>query len=418
VSDRTDVLIVGGSMAGVRTAEALRRLKFDGGITILEEGADLPYDRPALSKHILTERADAASVMLRAQEDLDRGRIELRRDSRAVGLDVDSRTVFLADGATIEYGDLVIATGAAPRKLPQVSPSHPGVHYLRTLRDALALREALDAADRVVVVGGGFIGSEVAAAATDRASSVTVVEPFAYPLSRVLGDLVGQRLAHLHQSRGVNLVLGRSVTEIGDQGADGVRVVLDNGATLDCDLVVVGIGAIPNTGWLVESTLDLADGVVCDEFCRASAAHVYAAGDVARWPNNLFAESMRIEHWTNAVEQGAIVAWNIVHADKPRAYASVPYVWSDQYGSRLQIVGRPRADDEVRVVHDDPATDSLVALYIRDGGLAGAFALNASPQALTLRRSLAARTPLDEVLVAYRFLTPQRKDSLWLTTPN
>jgi NADPH-dependent 2,4-dienoyl-CoA reductase/sulfur reductase-like enzyme len=254
------------------------------------------------------------------------------------------------------------------------------------------------------VVGAGFIGSEVAAAASVRAASVTVVEPFAFPLSRVLGDRVGQRLARLHESRGVELVLGRSVVEVSDDGSGGHRVVLDDGTTLAADVVVVGVGAIPNTGWLADSTLEVADGVVCDEFCHASAAHVYAAGDVARWPNSLFDESMRIEHWTNAVEQAGIVAWNIVHPDRPRAYVPVPYVWSDQYGSRLQIVGRPRADDEVRIVHDDPPQGSLVALYVRDGGLVGAFALNMPQQVLTLRRSLAARTPLDEVMGAFGHL--------------
>ncbi|GAA0835217.1 NAD(P)/FAD-dependent oxidoreductase [Streptosporangium amethystogenes subsp. fukuiense] len=400
MTDRSDVLIIGGSIAGVRTAEGLRRLSFEGGITILEAGPDLPYDRPALSKQILTGGGSAESVMLRSQADLDKARIELRRGCRGVGLDVGARTVRLADGTAIEYSDLVIATGSVPRRLP-AAPARPGVHYLRTLQDALDLRDVVDAPARVVVVGAGFIGSEVAAAAAVRSASVTVVEPYAFPLSRVLGDLVGKRLARLHESRGVQLVLGRSVSDVGDDGAGGRRVVLDDGTTLDCDVVVVGIGATPDTDWLAESGLDVADGVVCDEFCRASAPHVFAAGDVARWPNPLYDEPMRIEHWTNAVEQAGVVAWNIARPDSPRAYSPVPYVWSDQYGSRLQIVGRPRAEDEVRIVLDGPAGDSLVALYVRDGGLAGAFALNAPSQLLALRRALAARTPLDEIMATF-----------------
>ncbi|MBT2228181.1 NAD(P)/FAD-dependent oxidoreductase [Nonomuraea sp. NEAU-A123] len=400
MTDRSDVLIVGGSIAGVRTAEGLRRLSFEGSITVLEAGPDLPYDRPALSKQVLAGGESAESVRLRSQADLDKARIELRRGCRGVGLDVDARTVRLDDGTVIEYSDLVIATGSAPRRLP-TAPAGPGVHYLRTVRDALDLRDAIDGPVRVVVVGAGFIGSEVAAAAAARSASVTVVEPYAFPLSRVLGDLVGKRLARLHESKGVQLVLGRSVREVGDDGAGGKRVVLDDGTTLDCDVVVVGVGAIPHTDWLAGSGLDVADGVVCDEFCRASAPHVFAAGDVARWPNELFAESMRIEHWTNAVEQAGVVAWNILHPDNPRAYAPVPYVWSDQYGSRLQIVGRPRAEDEVRIVLDDPAGDSLVALYVRDQGLVGAFGLNAPSRMLVLRRSLAARASLDEVMATF-----------------
>jgi NADPH-dependent 2,4-dienoyl-CoA reductase/sulfur reductase-like enzyme len=391
---RAGVLIVGGSIAGVRTAEGLRRLRYGGTVTILEESGDLPYDRPALSKQILTGDGDTGSVRLRSAEDLDKAAIELRRGHRAVGLDTATRTVTLHDGSTIGYDDLVVATGASPRMLPGADA---GVHYVRTLADAVALRVALAAARRVVVVGAGFIGSEVAAAASGRGAHVTVVEPFAYPLSRVLGDAVGAHLARLHAGNGVELVTGRSVTAVA-----GGRVTLDDGSIVDGDIVVVGVGAVPNTAWLNGSGLDVADGVVCDAYCRTSAAHVYAAGDVSRWPNALFGEPMRIEHWTNAVEQAGVVAWNIANPDRPRAYTPVPYVWSDQYGSRLQIVGRPRADDQVRVVHEDGT--ALVALYIRDGALVGAFALNAPQRALALRRSLAARTPLAEVLG--EFLTP------------
>lgn len=393
------VLIVGGSIAGVRTAEGLRRFSFEGAVTLLEEGTDLLYDRPALSKQILTADAGAESVMLRSQADLDGKRIDLRLGHRAVALDTGARTVRLSDGSVIGYSDLVIATGAAPRRLPTATAR--GVHYLRTLRDALELRAALTASSRVVVVGAGFIGSEVAAAAVAKTAGVTVVEPCAFPLGRALGDLVGERLARLHESKGVRLVLGRSVRGVDEDEAGGLRVVLDDGTALECDVVVVGVGAAPNVGWLAGSGLDVADGVVCDEFCRASAPGVHAVGDVARWPNALFAEPMRVEHWTNAVEQAAVVAWNIAHPDRPRAYAPVPYVWSDQYGSRLQIVGRPGAGDEVRIVRDDPAENALVALYVRDECLSGAFGLNAPAQMLALRRSLAARASLEEVMAGF-----------------
>lgn len=400
MTDRSDVLIVGGSIAGVRTAEGLRRLSFEGGITILEAGPHLPYDRPALSKQILANGSDTGSVMLRTPEKLAENRIDLRRDVRAEALDPDARTVRLADGSVIEYGDLVIATGAAPRMLPAAPPG-PGVHYLRTLRDALDLRAALARAGRVVIVGAGFIGLEVAAAAAGKVEEVTVVDPFAFPLGRVLGDVAGKRLARLHEDRGVGLVLGRSVSTVESDGAGGRRVLLDDGTQLDCDMVVVGVGAVPATGWLEGSGLVLADGVVCDEFCRASARNVFAAGDVARWPNALFGEPMRVEHWTNAVEQAAAVAWNIARPDAPRAYTPVPYVWSDQYGSRLQIVGRPQAGDEVRIVRDDPVDDSWVALYVRDGSLAGALGLNAPAQLLALRRMFAAGAPLEEAVAAF-----------------
>lgn len=406
--DRVDVLIVGGSIAGVRTAEGLRRQGFAGDVTIVEAGPDLPYDRPALSKQVLAAGREPGSVQLRSAADLDKARIDLRRGCRAVGLDTAARQVRLADGQVVAYSDLVIATGAEPRQLPTAAP-RPGVHYLRTLQDARRLRPAIARPVRVVVVGAGFIGSEVAAAAAATATSVTIVEPFSFPLSRVLGDVVGKRLAQLHESHGVQLVPGRSVraVEAGRTGGQvdghggGHRVVLDDGSALECDVVVVGIGATPTTGWLAGSGVEVADGVVCDEFCRTGAPHVFAVGDVARWRNTLFDESMRIEHWTNAVEQAAVVAWNIAHPDRPRAYGPVPYVWSDQYGSRLQIVGRPRASDETRIVADDPAGDSLVALYVRDGRLVGAFGLNAPARILALRRSLATRASLAEVMAAF-----------------
>lgn len=396
MTDHADVLVVGGSIAGLRTAEALRRLSYPGAVTILEASDDLPYDRTALSKGVLGPGGDTMRVALRSRDELDRLGIEVRLRSLAESLDVSRRTVRLAAGGAIRYSALVIATGASPRELPDVPRS--AVRYLRTLGDARALRGAMEAARQTVVVGAGFIGSEVAAAICARGAGVTVVEPLGVPLGRVLGELVGARLARLHEERGVRLVPGRSVVGVRKCGA-GRTVVLDDGTVLPAELVVAGIGARPNTKWLEGSGIPVADGVSCDEFCRARP-DVYAAGDVARWPNALFGESMRVEHWTNAIEQAAVVAWNIVNPDRPRRYAPVPYVWSDQYGLRLQIVGRPAADDEVRVVEDDPANQVLVALYARHGRLTGAFTLNAPSRLLSLRKSLVAGSSLAQCLEA------------------
>jgi len=322
MTDRTDVLVVGGSIAGLRTAEALRRLSYSGAVTILEAGNDLPYDRTALSKKVLGPDGEAVSVSLRSGEALNGLGIDLRLQSRVESLDISRRTVRLADGSLIEYSGLVVATGAAARELPNVPPK---VHYLRTLSDAHRLRRAIASARRAVVVGAGFIGSEVAAAMSARGADITVVEPAGYPLGRVLGDIVGARLAQLHESRGIRLVPGRTVTEVHESGTDldPYSVVLDDGTTLGTELVVVGIGARPNTAWLDGSGIEVADGVICDEFCRTGTPDVFAAGDVARWPNVLFDESMRVEHWTNAMEQAAVVAWNILNPDCPRACAPV-----------------------------------------------------------------------------------------------
>ena len=398
MTDQTGVLIVGGSVGGLRTAEALRRNGYADPITLLEADGHLPYDRPALSKKLLGAGGAAAVVHLRTQQDLDQARIDVRLRARAGSLDTAGRTLRLADGGAIGYSALVLATGARARELPGLP--RPAVHYLRTLDDAHRLRGGIESAASAVVVGAGFIGSEVAAAMAERGTAVTVVEPAGYPLERVLGAAVGLRLARLHESHGVRLLPGRAVVELRPTraGPAPYRVLLDDGGALPADLVVAGIGAVPNTEWLAGSGIAVDDGVACDEFCRTNVPGVFAVGDVARWPNALFGESMRVEHWTNAMEQAATVAWNVTHPDEPRGYAPVPYVWSDQYGLRLQIVGRPRADDEVRIVEDDPAAPVLVALYSREDRLTGAFTLNAPRRLLTLRRALAARTPLAQVM--------------------
>ncbi|MEN3303465.1 NAD(P)/FAD-dependent oxidoreductase, partial [Pseudonocardia sp.] len=260
MTDRVDVLVVGGSVAGLRTAEALRRFSYPGTVTIHEAGDDLPYDRTTLSKKVLATDGHLASVGLRSREDLDALGIELVLRSRAESLDASRRTVHLDDGRAIEYSTLVVATGSGARELPDVPRT--AVRYLRTLADAHRLRTAMDSARRAVVVGAGFIGSEVTSAMSARGIGTTVVEPAGHPLARVLGNVVGARLARLHEARGVRLLPGRAVIAIrdgGDGGADGAQkqVVLDDGTTLCADLVVVGIGARPNTAWLDGSAVEV-----------------------------------------------------------------------------------------------------------------------------------------------------------------
>jgi NADPH-dependent 2,4-dienoyl-CoA reductase/sulfur reductase-like enzyme len=398
VRHHADVLVVGGSVAGLRTAEGLRRLSYPGAVTILEAGDDLPYDRTALSKKILSPDGEAASISLRSRGDFDRLGIYVRMDSRAESLDLARHVVQVADGTEFEYSVLVIATGSRAVELPFISRTT--AHYLRTLADARRLRKAMDSTRRAVVVGAGFIGSEVAAAISARGTQVTLVEPGGFPLCRVLGEVIGERLAQLHESRGVRFVPHRSVTGVhaNPSGLLPYNVALDDGSYMHSDLVVAGVGACPNTEWLDGSGVEVASGVVCDEFCRTGTPEVFAAGDVARWPNSLFGETMRVDHWTNAIEQAVVVAWNIANPDRPRGYAPVPYVWSDQHGLRLQIVGWPRPDDEVRIVEDDPANAVLVALYARRDRLSGAFTLNAPNRAVALRRLIATRGTFSQAL--------------------
>lgn len=394
------VAIVGASLAGLSAAEHLRKQGFDGAVTMIGEEESFPYDRPPLSKHLLKGAWEAPRIQLRSSEALERLRLDWRLGGMAVSLQVGRREVGLADGSTVGYDAVLVATGTTPRRMPNPG-TLSGVHTLRTLNEALAIRAALDEAPRVAIVGGGFIGAEVAAEARRRGLSVTMIEALPVPLSRGLGYAMGQVCADMHLREGVDVRCG--VTVSGFEGNDGRldRVVLSDGSVVRADLAVVGIGSVPAVEWLRNSGLNLDNGVVCDQYCRA-APGVYAAGDVARWPNELFGVHTRVEHWTNAREQ-AIATVGTMLADhgsgEHRPYAPVPYVWSDQYRSRIQVVGRPSPHrDAVQVVHRDTAKDSIVALYREGDTLVGALAINAAKLLLPFRRMIADRSRWEDAL--------------------
>ncbi|HET7397398.1 MAG TPA: FAD-dependent oxidoreductase [Intrasporangium sp.] len=396
------VVIVGSSLAGLQAAQSLRSAGYGGAIIMVGDEPHLPYDRPPLSKQLLSGSWDPDRTQLRPDAVIARLGLTWRRGVAAVALDPEQRRVELADGGTEAYDAVLIATGTSPRRVANPL-GLTGIRTLRTLDDSVALRAALEDNPRVVVVGGGFIGAEVAAEARRRSLPVTMVEALSVPLSRGLGTRLGQLCADLHVANGVQLLCGVRVSGFeGDGHLE--RVVLSDGTVVDADLAVVGIGSEPATAWLETSGLTLDDGVVCDSFCRASAPGVYAAGDVARWHNPLFDEVTRIEHWTNAREQAAAAVATLL-ADhglgpEPAAYAPVPYVWSDQYGRRIQVAGRTMGAEEVTVVHHDPDDGATLALYrfgCRLGGVAG---INASRRLLPFRRMIAGRVGWDEALAA------------------
>ncbi|MER5538887.1 NAD(P)/FAD-dependent oxidoreductase [Streptomyces mirabilis] len=383
------LVVVGASLAGLRAVEAARKDGFDGRITLVGAEPHLPYDRPPLSKQFLEESgAGGASPTFRTEEVLrtELG-VELLLGTPATSLDTAARTVVVGEQA-LGYDALVIATGATARRLPGTD-GLAGVHTLRTLDDATAVRKALDAGARTVVIGAGFIGAETAAAARKRGLDVVVVEALPTPLVRAVGESMGGALASLHRRHGTDLRCGLSVTALEGEGRV-ERVRLSDGSVLDADLVVVGTGAVPATDWLEGSGLTLDNGVVCDEMLHAGAEGVYAAGDVARWHNPVFDRSMRLEHWTSAAEQGALAARNALNPQAARGYATVPYFWSDQYDTRIQFVGVPDAD-EITVVEGDIERDRLwVALYRAGDRLVGALAVN-RPTEIMKYRGLVAR---------------------------
>jgi 3-phenylpropionate/trans-cinnamate dioxygenase ferredoxin reductase subunit len=368
-----DVVIVGGSLAGARAAETLREEGFDGSIRVVGEESRRPYDRPPLSKQVLTGEwdADRATIPV-AVDGLD---VEWVLGRSAVGVDVAARRLGLDGGEQLPFDGLVIATGARPRRLPGTE-GLAGVHVLRTLDDSLRLRADLDATpNRVVVIGAGFIGAEVAATCRERGLPVTMIEALPVPLVRALGEEMGAACADIHRDHDVDLRLGVGVSRL--RGSDRVEAVeLDDGSVIEAEVVVVGIGVVPNTEWLADSGLTIGDGVICDETCLA-APGIVAAGDVARWPNRRFGVDMRVEHWDNALDQGAAAARRLLASDETaEPYAPVPWFWSDQYDRKIQLAGRPGADDEVRVVAGSVEERRFVAFYGRAGRLVGVLGMN------------------------------------------
>jgi phthalate 3,4-dioxygenase ferredoxin reductase subunit len=393
---RTTV-IVGSSVGGVRTAQALRVAGYDGEVVLVGEERALPYDKPPLSKAMLAGTTTADAIGLLTEQAAAEAGIRLMLGTPATGLRVDEHVVELAGGERLAFDDVVIATGVRARPSPWGEP--PGVHVLRTLGDATALGTALRRGGPVVVIGAGFIGAEVAATARGIGlDDVTVVDPVPVPLSRVLNPAVAERFARLHADRGVDVRFGVGVSGI-DQVGDGLAVHLTDGSTLPAATVVVGIGAVPNDEWLRSSGLQIDDGVVCDEHSRAfGAPHVHAVGDVARWFHRRHGRLVRVEHWTNAVEQATCVAHNIVHPDSPRAHEPVEYVWSDQYDWKIQLAGRTGGDlPYVMVAGADP-TRTFAALYADDdGSFRGAVAVNWPRAVVACRRALSAPHSLDAV---------------------
>jgi 3-phenylpropionate/trans-cinnamate dioxygenase ferredoxin reductase subunit len=391
------IVVVGGSLAGLRGAEALRRFGYGGRLVFVGEESHRPYDRPPLSKEILRGDREPEQIGLAKPESFDALELDLRLGRRAEALDTAARTVRLDDGEEIGFDGLLIATGASPRRLPG-TPDLAGIHVLRTLDDSLAIRAALERGPRVAVVGAGFIGAEVAASCRARGLEVTLIETLPLPLANAVGKEIGEVIAAIHRDNGVDLRLSARVA--GFEGGERVeRVRLDDGSTVAADLVVVGIGVAPATGWLESSGLALDDGVVCDETCATAVEGIVAAGDVARWHNPLFGESMRTEHWTNAVEQANAATERLLKgADAVEPFAPVPFVWSDQYDRKIQSAGHFGPEDEVRIVHGSLEERRFVALHGRGGRLVGAVAMNRVRELMAYRRKIRAGIGLEEAV--------------------
>jgi NADPH-dependent 2,4-dienoyl-CoA reductase/sulfur reductase-like enzyme len=399
------IVIVGSSLAGLRAAETLRQEKFDGRIVMIGAEDRAPYDRPPLSKKVLSGEWDADRVTLRKPDDLATLNLEWKLGSPAVDLNTSERTVTLASGETIAFDGLIIATGGIVKRLPN-QPTWRGVHTLRSLDDSLALREELADGRRVVVIGAGFIGLEVAATARGRGCEVTVLEGLEAPMIRGLGAEMGRNAALVHEDNGVGLRFGVRVSGL-VEGEPGVvaGVALETGEVVPADVVLVGIGVAPSTDWLTTSGLTIRDGVVCDRTLNAGVRGVYAAGDVCRWHNDLYDREMRVEHWTTASEQGAAAARNLLavaRGEEPKPFVDVPFFWSDQFTARIQFVGRAEGGENATIVVGSPEERQFVALYEREGRLVAALGVSRPRQLMPFRKLIGERATMEQAMELVR----------------
>jgi 3-phenylpropionate/trans-cinnamate dioxygenase ferredoxin reductase subunit len=392
------IVVVGASAAGLASAETLRREGFDGELVMVGDEVHFPYDRPPLSKQVMSRTWPSERVFLRKEAAIRQLDAQWRLGVRAVGLSVTAQTVFLSNGIDQHFDGLVIATGVTPRRL---SSGHElaGVHVLKTLDDAIAIRDGLGQSRRLVVVGAGFLGSEVAASAAMLGVKVTLVDPLPVPMTRQLGADIGRLIASLHERHGIELRLGVGVAKLVGESGHVTGVQLDDGTVVAADLVLVAVGSSPNTGWLVDSGVTLGNGVECDEYCRA-APGIVAAGDVASWYHLTLNTRLRVEHRTNATEHGAAAAHSLLGVDE-RPFVPVPFFWTDQYDVKIQMYGVPGAYTDTVIVRGDVADGRFALAYRRNGRTCAFLAWNMPRESLELRAQLVADLAVDASDVAH-----------------
>jgi NADPH-dependent 2,4-dienoyl-CoA reductase/sulfur reductase-like enzyme len=406
LSSDAAIVIVGASLAGLRAAEEFRHQGHIGSVVIIGEEVHAPYDRPPLSKQLLSGKWEVDRIHHHVPDVHDTLGLEFRLGRRATGVDTDTRTITCSDGTEMVYDGLVIATGAATRSLAGTE-GMPGVWMLRTLDDCLGIKVAIAAAGhdpRVVVIGAGFIGSEVAATCQGLGAAVMLLEAHHTPLARVLGDAMGQACADLHLANGMDLRTSVTVDHLESDpgGPDPVTICLDDGNRIPADVVVVGIGVAPSVEWLNGSGVTLDNGVLCDDTLFA-ADRVVAAGDVANWVRPSTGRPVRVEHWTNAAEGGAAAARNLLAGSAAAVgYDPVPFFWSDQYKTKIQMIGLPDPADEVVVVSGTGSEGKLVALYRTEDRLGGVLTFSQPAKLMGYRPLLAAGASFDEALAHAR----------------
>jgi 3-phenylpropionate/trans-cinnamate dioxygenase ferredoxin reductase component len=395
MSSQSTFVIVGAGMAGGKAAETLREEGFDGRIVLVGAEPHRPYERPPLSKDYL--RAEGGVAWLQEDEGwYAQHDVELRTSTVAESLDVAGSAVLLAGGERLAYDRLLLSTGAEPRRLPLPGADLEGVQLLRTIEDSDAIRAAIEAGGRLVVIGGGWIGCEVAASARQKGMDVTLVEPLELPLLRVLGPELGGFYRDVHADQGVELLLGTGVEAIEGSGR-AERVRTSDGRSIDCDAVVVGIGVAPRTR-LADGVLDVDNGILVDERLRASAEGVFAAGDVANATHPVFERRVRVEHWANALEQGPAVARAMLGRDV--RYDKVPYFFSDQYDVGMEYAGLHDPGSDELVVRGDMAGREFIAFWLRGERLMAGMNVNVWDVSDPIQELVRSGAPVDRARLA------------------
>ncbi|GAB2702648.1 NAD(P)/FAD-dependent oxidoreductase [Kitasatospora kifunensis] len=388
-----EVAVVGAGAAGLHAAEALRRAGYDGRLTLVGAEPEPPYDRPPLSKHLLGGAWQPDRLALRGPDALHELDLDLRLGVRAERLDRQARTVHLADGGRLRCDAVILATGVRARRLPGATEPLAGAHVLRTVSDALALREELRPGVRLLVVGGGLLGAEAAATAVGLGAEVTWLVSTATPLAAVLGAQTAALLTGLHREHGVRIRQGVAAA-VTQQGGRATGVQLVDGSQLAADAVLMAVGSEPETGWLADSGVPLEDGVACDAYCAAGPG-VWAAGDAAAWPEPGTGRRRRLEQRTNATEQAATAARNLLAGPDGvrRPYEPVPYLWTDQYELRVQAYGHPGGADRFELVEGSLTERRFAAVCVREGLVRGAVGIGAARALRGLRAQVAAASP-------------------------
>jgi len=367
-------VIVGASLAGATAAITLREEGAAGSVTLIGAEPDAPYERPPLSKNYLRGQASFEKALVRPAPFYAERDIETVLGTRVIGIDTASRFVELQDHRRIPFDSLLIATGTQNRRLTVPGADLDGIYSLRTVHDADRIKAHMAPGRRAVIVGMGFIGSEVAASLRREGLEVTAIEPAKTPFHRVLGEAVGRRIGELHRAHGVRTVFEDSVASF-EGGRTVTHVITRAGRRLECDFVVAGVGVEPAVELLQGSGIQVDNGVVVDQHCRTNVDGIYAAGDVANHYHPVFKRHIRVEHWQNATKQGTAAGRNMV--GNPVVYNDIPWFWSDQYDWNLQYAGFHTTWDQL-VVRGRPDSDSFLACYVNSGRIDAALAVNRS----------------------------------------